>query len=390
MSKKLSSEWTTSLVAQYYLQHFQHKDRDEIEKEETQFIELPEQQSPSPSKLITLKNFVVLWLGRIIAIIEIPVVEIAMRLTVPRLGDPRGKDDEEGPSGKEVNNEDLLGGEGTDYQDHDKEKKNLLLLHGTGEHFVLPGDLMTKPSRDADDLVNPRELSFAVLFSPILICFAFHLRIRAYIICFIVGSLLAAWLHDQLYKMPVVNRSVVGGLLVLRLPWRYRFVLLTASFVMSIVWIYVIANELVELLATIGHIVGLSTSILGLTVLAWGNSIGDLFADVIIAKNGNGVMAAAGCWGGPVFNILIGLGLGLIQTTISDYPNPFAFQDSATAPIAFYFLMGIIVFNVLILSLVTKWYYRRAHGIFLIVIYAVFLILSVLTESEVFPVLKLF
>ena len=35
-----------------------------------------------------------------------------------------------------------------------------------------------------------------------------------------------------------------------------------------------------------GSIIGLSHAILGLTVLAWGNSIGDLVADVAIAKSG--------------------------------------------------------------------------------------------------------
>jgi len=320
-----------------------------------------------------------------------------MRLTIPRLGDAGDKDDEEREN-LEEHNEDLLAKKEVNDPEtpeshslQNPEQKYIKnLLSSAGGHFVLPGDLCTKPSRDTDDLVNPRELSFALLFSPLLVCFVFDLRLRAYIISFIVGSLLAAWLHDQLYRMPVVNRSVVGGLVVLRLPWRYRFLFLTASFVMSIVWIYVIANELVEILATIGHIIGFSTSILGLTILAWGNSIGDLFADVLLARGGHAVMAASGCWGGPTFNILIGLGLGLFQVTLTDYPNPFVFTPSATAPIAFYFLLSLILFNGFVLIVVTRFHYRLVHGYALVVIYTVFLILGILTESDVFPVLNLF
>ena len=46
---------------------------------------------------------------------------------------------------------------------------------------------------------------------------------------------------------------------------------------------------------------------LGLTVLAWGNSASDLFANLAVARRGLGEMAVAGCYGGPVFNILVGM-----------------------------------------------------------------------------------
>jgi sodium/potassium/calcium exchanger 6 len=48
------------------------------------------------------------------------------------------------------------------------------------------------------------------------------------------------------------------------------------GFFVSVVWIYIVANEIVNLLQTIGRVVGIPDAVLGLTVLAWGNSIGGM------------------------------------------------------------------------------------------------------------------
>ena len=58
----------------------------------------------------------------------------------------------------------------------------------------------------------------------------------------------------------------------LKLPLPQAFAWL--GFAVSIVWIYSIANEIVNLLQVFGIVMKLSDGILGITLLAWGNSIG--------------------------------------------------------------------------------------------------------------------
>ncbi len=61
---------------------------------------------------------------------------------------------------------------------------------------------------------------------------------------------------------------------------------------------------------------GLPPNLLALTVLAWGNSIGDFMANTSIAKKGFAEMALTGCFAAPLFNNVLGLGLSTFKTNV--------------------------------------------------------------------------
>jgi len=92
-------------------------------------------------------------------------------------------------------------------------------------------------------------------------------------------------------------------------PNIYRSLLSGAGFVVSIAWISTIASQVVGALKALAVICNMSHAIMGLTIFAVGNSLGDLVADITVAKLGYPVMALSACFGGPMLNILLGIGL---------------------------------------------------------------------------------
>jgi sodium/potassium/calcium exchanger 6 len=99
-------------------------------------------------------------------------------------------------------------------------------------------------------------------------------------------------------------------------PSRLRPLLAFLGFIVGICWIATIADEVVSVLKTVGVILNISDSLLGLTIFAVGNSLGDLVADITVARLGYPVMALSACFGGPMLNILLGIGVGGLYMTL--------------------------------------------------------------------------
>ena len=68
-------------------------------------------------------------------------------------------------------------------------------------------------------------------------------------------------------------------------------------------------------------VLDINTAYLGATLLAWGNSVGDMVANVGISKRGLAQMAIVGCFAGPLFNMCVGLGISMTRTNIIAMKN---------------------------------------------------------------------
>jgi len=174
-------------------------------------------------------------------------------------------------------------------------------------------------------------------------------------------------------------------------PYRPPASLLTAiGFVVSITWISQIANEVVACLQTIGSALSISDAVLGVTVFAVGNSLGDLVADVTVAKLGFPVMALSACFGGPMLNILFGIGgAGMYTVLARGLKNglgggvsvlpAFPFAISSTLLLSAGFLLLTLV-GILIAVPLRGWKMDRLVGISLISIWTVGIVVNLAVE----------
>lgn len=148
------------------------------------------------------------------------------------------------------------------------------------------------------------------------------------------------------------------------------------GFLVAAMWIDTIASELVGLLDYFGALLGIDHAILGLTILAWGNSIGDMVTDVAIARRGLPNMAITACFAGPVFNLLIALGLGFLRLIGADPDGQVSVKLSLLDVIGAAFLISMCVM-VIITGIVNHGHLPRNTGFALIGLYVAYLVTSV-------------
>ncbi|KAI2776562.1 Sodium/calcium exchanger protein-domain-containing protein [Daldinia loculata] len=173
---------------------------------------------------------------------------------------------------------------------------------------------------------------------------------------------------------------------------KYHFLFCFLGFCIAIAWISTIAGEVVGVLKAFGVILDISEAILGLTIFAVGNSVGDLVADVTVARLGYPVMALSACFGGPLLNILLGIGLGGAYQTIhaankkkAKHPDrpihykPYHIQVSGTLMISTITLL-FTLFALLIIVPMNKWVMSRKIGWGLIGLWSISTVVNLVIE----------
>ena len=168
------------------------------------------------------------------------------------------------------------------------------------------------------------------------------------------------------------------------LPRWLQFVFIFYSFVVSMMWIYYSADEVVALLQALSTMFGLSPTIMGLTVLSWGNCVGDFVADMTVSRQGYPEMGIAATYGGPLFNLLIGMGVGGTMMCIRENPIPCPLDNMML--VGFIYLLAALVVSLVIIPL-NRFTVDKRIGAVLLVGYLVFMTLSFLVEFKVLHIL---
>lgn len=245
-------------------------------------------------------------------------------------------------------------------------------FHGICEYLIkLPIMLprrLTIPSRQADDWSKPFAVATAFL-APILCAFVLSDGAHAWK-PYLWASIIS--LTCGLAALFLTNSS--------RPPKRFALPWVLGGFLMSVVWFYIIANELVAVLVAIGVILEIDSALLGLTVLAWGNSIGDAVANLAMACSGSPdsvQIAWSGCYAGPMFNNLVGIGSSLVLASWKTFPNEFLIPSDPTLLYTMLFLLVGLFFSLGVMPLY-QMRFSKVLGIGLIGLYLSFMTLRVL------------
>lgn len=141
------------------------------------------------------------------------------------------------------------------------------------------------------------------------------------------------------------------------------------------------ANVIVDILTTYELISGISAALLGLTVLSWGNSVGDAFATIAISRRGFGEMAVTGSIAGPVFNLMFGLGLTCVRVNfVMQDGIPFTLKElNATERLTILTLMATasVVLVLVFLAISNNFELTKTHGYVLSIKYCLIVALIV-------------
>lgn len=163
-----------------------------------------------------------------------------------------------------------------------------------------------------------------------------------------------------------------------RLHWLFAFL----GFLTSALWINAAATEVVNILRSLGVVFQLSNTVLGLTLLAWGNSIGDAFSDFTLARQGYPRMAFSACFGGIIFNMLVGVGLGCLLQ-IARGSSEVKLEPDGLLDWVLAGALGLSLALSLVAVPLQCFQLSKAYGICLLLFYAAFLIVALLTEFGV-------
>lgn len=160
--------------------------------------------------------------------------------------------------------------------------------------------------------------------------------------------------------MPLSILILLALHLILRNSQNYTIPIV--GFASSILLIITTSSYLITILKNIGVIFRISESLLGLTILALGNSMGDLISNLTLAELDLSVIGINACFGSPLLYILVGIGINGIVVNIQDRAQYMALKIDTNFKMSSFGLVMMLVFYAIVIPL-NGWYIDRKIGL---------------------------
>lgn len=195
------------------------------------------------------------------------------------------------------------------------------------------------------------------------------------------------WIEDlNLFGLPFPVLILIPGTILATFvlkttksnePPTYHPIFAYFGFIMSILWIYLLAAEIISLLKTVGIMFSMSDTAIGLGVLAWGNSLGDIVANVSLADAGYPRMAIGASIGAPLLNLLLGFGLSF---TLSLKPGQFSTIEYSPTITLLCSTLAVILISLMLSTLAPPEKSKKPFGYLLITCYGVYFFIAICLE----------
>lgn len=141
-------------------------------------------------------------------------------------------------------------------------------------------------------------------------------------------SLAHIWLTTIMVAMVSSLMAVFIALRLLTAPATKHYIKMAGSilgFVSSLCWISLFATEIISIFQALATNYNISDDILGLTLYAWGNSVGDLISNFTVARMGLPLMAFGACFGAPLLSLCL-LGVSALAVTLRSSTGIFSYE----------------------------------------------------------------
>mmetsp|Transcript_41669 Transcript_41669/g.94030 ORF Transcript_41669/g.94030 Transcript_41669/m.94030 type:complete len:760 (+) Transcript_41669:191-2470(+) len=149
------------------------------------------------------------------------------------------------------------------------------------------------------------------------------------------------------------------------------------EFVLSLVWIGLFSNCLFDWTVVCSYSLGIPPPVAGVTVLAAGTSIPDLFSSYIVARQGMGDMAVSSSIGSNIFDVTVGLPLPWIcYILIKGKPVKVLSNNLGFSVLVLIFMLVAVITTVMI----CRWRMTKTLGYVMLLLYLVFVAQDLLQQ----------